>query len=339
MRRSLAILSLAALVAASLGACSTTSTTDFCASTTEQAATVCPGGTTVKGVDISHYDGTIDWATAHGSGIDFAFAKATESTNYTDPTFATNWAGMKAAGVVRGAYHFFHADVDPTAQMTFFVQAIQSAGGLQPGDLPPAIDFEVTNNVASATIAANLATAITALQKATGMKPIVYTSPGFANPILPSGFGSDSTLWVANWQVSCPNTPSAWSAWAFWQSADNGTVPGITGATAVDLDEFNGTLAQLQGFGGSTPAGDAGGPPPADGGSAGKDAGGGSSSSGSSSGSSSSGSSSGSGSGASGASSSGGSSGSGSGGTPSAGGSDGGTSSGSAGHTGPCGGH
>src|ERR1039458_5601706 len=53
------------------------------------------GPTTVKGVDISHYDGAINWATVKAGGIDFAFAKATESTNFTDPTFATNWAGMK----------------------------------------------------------------------------------------------------------------------------------------------------------------------------------------------------------------------------------------------------
>lgn len=325
------------LLACALAACSTTAQSDFCASTSEQAVTACPGGTTVKGVDISHYDGTIDWATAHGSGIDFAFAKATESTNFTDPTFAANWAGMKSAGVVRGAYHFFHADVDPTAQMTFFVQAIQSAGGLQAGDLPPAIDFEVTNGVANATIAANLKTAIGALAQATGMTPIVYTSPGFANPILPAGFGTDSTLWVANWQVSCPSLPTAWTGWTFWQSADNGTVAGITGATAVDIDEFNGTLAQLQGFaGGTPPPADAGSPPPGDGGTTPPGDAGSSSGSGDASTGSGLGSGSGSGSTSGGSSGSSGSAeGDAGGGTPKAGaGSDAG---GSAGHPNPCG--
>src|SRR5579859_5530209 len=120
----LGAIAVAAGVSLALASCGQgSSTSKWCASTGE-ALTTCPGSTTVKGVDISHYDGTIDWATAHGDGIDFAFAKATESTNFTDPTFATNWAGMKKAGVVRGAYHFFHADVDPTAQMTYFVQAI-----------------------------------------------------------------------------------------------------------------------------------------------------------------------------------------------------------------------
>jgi len=318
----LGAIAVAAGVSLALASCGQgSSTSKWCASTGE-ALTTCPGSTTVKGVDISHYDGTIDWATAHGDGIDFAFAKATESTNFTDPTFATNWAGMKKAGVVRGAYHFFHADVDPTAQMTYFVQAIQAAGGLEPGDLPPAIDFEVTNNVASGTIEQNLLTAIDALAKATGMKPIVYTSPGFADGIMPAGTGSTSTLWVANWQVSCPTMPTAWASWSFWQSADNGTVAGIS-ASSVDLDEFDGSLAQLQAFGGK-PGGDAGS------GGGGGDAGGASSSSGGG----------GSGSGAGGG--SGSSSGAGSGGVdagggkPGAGGTDGGSGTGAPGAN-PCG--
>jgi lysozyme len=225
------------------------STPDSCTALAVEGITACPSATTVKGVDVSHYDGAIDWPTVHAAAISFAFVKATESTDYTDPQFAGNWAAMKSAGVVRGAYHFFHPDVDPSAQMTFFLHTIESAGGLVAGDLPPAIDFEVTNGVADATIAANLKTAILALQTATGMTPIVYTSPSFANGILPAGFGSTSTLWVANWQVSCPSLPAAWTGWKFWQSSDSGKVPGISSA-AVDLDEFDGTLDELQMLGG-----------------------------------------------------------------------------------------
>jgi lysozyme len=248
------------VVALALAGCgSEPGPTSECTALGEQAVTTCPGGATTKGVDVSHYDGAIDWPTAHAAGVAFAFAKATESSDYIDPDFATNWAAMKSSGVVRGAYHFFHPDVDPTAQMTFFLKNIASAGGLEAGDLPPAIDFEVTNGVAAATIAANLQTAIAVLHEATGMKPIVYSSPSFADGILPAGFGSASTLWVANWQVSCPNLPTAWTSWAFWQSASTGMVAGISSSSgsAVDLDEFNGTLAQLQSVGG-VPSLDAG---------------------------------------------------------------------------------
>ena len=80
-----------------------------------QAATTVCGQTTVKGVDISHYDGTIDWTTAHQSGVGFAFALAEDGTA-ADAAFARNWAAMKSASVVRGAYQAFHADEDPDAQ-------------------------------------------------------------------------------------------------------------------------------------------------------------------------------------------------------------------------------
>src|ERR1700728_5326112 len=73
--------------------------------------TACANGQTLQGVDVSHYDGTVNWTQVKAAGISFAFAKATESDNDIDPTFATNWAGMKAAGVVRGAYHFFDPSV------------------------------------------------------------------------------------------------------------------------------------------------------------------------------------------------------------------------------------
>src|SRR3974390_312346 len=197
------------------------------------------GQTTVKGMDISHYDGTIDWPTAKAGGISFAFAKATESTNFTDPTFATNWAGMKAAGVVRGAYHFFHADVDPMQQATYVLGVV---GTLEAGDLPIVLDLETTNGQTEATIAANAATFLKAVTQATGKTAIVYTSPSFL-----SDFSALApyTLWVANWGVSCPNLPAAWSTWGFWQNSDTGSVSGVTGASAVDLDFFNGSLSQL----------------------------------------------------------------------------------------------
>src|SRR5258708_3344786 len=74
---------------------------------------VCAKGAVTKGVDVSHYDGTIDWVAAHGAGIDYAFMKATESTGFVDPTFAANFKNAKAAGVIPGAYHFFRGNVDP----------------------------------------------------------------------------------------------------------------------------------------------------------------------------------------------------------------------------------
>lgn len=204
--------------------------------------TVC-GSTTVNGMDVSHYDGAIDWPTAHASGIDFAFVKATESTDFVDPTFATNWAGMKAAGVVRGAYHFFHADVDPVAQANYVMMTV---GPLEPGDLPIVLDLETTNGQSESTVLANATTFLATVSKGTGRNAIVYVSPSFLSDYSTL---SPYLLWIANWGVSCPDVPAPWSTYTFWQSSSTGTVSGVSGGSAVDLDSFNGTLEQLKSFG------------------------------------------------------------------------------------------
>ncbi len=206
---------------------------------------VCAKGSVVKGVDVSHYDGTIDWAAVHGAGIDFAFMKATETTNFVDPQFATNWKNAGANGVIRGAYHFFRASADATAQADYFVQ---QAGVPAAGDLPLTLDLETLDGVAPATVATDALTFLARVQEKSGRTPIVYTSASFLSSIgNPAGFGA-YTLWVANWQVSCPSIPSPpWSDWTFWQNSSTGTVAGISGS-AVDLDQFNGTLGDLQVF-------------------------------------------------------------------------------------------
>jgi lysozyme len=221
--------------------------------TSESASTVC-GDTTVKGMDVSHYDGTIDWATAHSSGIDFAFVKATEGTTFVDPMFAANWSGMKAAGVVRGAYHFFHSNMDPVTQANFVVSTV---GTLETGDLPIVIDLEVTDGNSEATVISTAGTFLAAVTKATGVTAMIYVSPAFLSDY--SSFAGNP-LWVANWGVKCPDVPAAWTTWTFWQNSDTGTVSGVSGASSVDLDYFNGSLADLAalGVGGGTDAGSVG---------------------------------------------------------------------------------
>jgi lysozyme len=236
---------------------------------TASAMSVC-GQDTVHGMDVSHYDGTIDWPTAKAAGIDFAFVKATESTSYVDPTFGTNWSGMKAAGVVRGAYHFFRANADPIAQANHVVQTV---GPLEEGDLPIVLDLETADGQSGSAIADAATKFLDAVTATTGHAAIVYASPGFVNGTVgnPSAFAK-YTLWVANWGVSCPNVPAPWTTWSFWQHTDHGTVNGVP-ASAVDLNTFNGTLAQLRGTG-SSGGHDAGSSGSADAGSSGHGGGG-----------------------------------------------------------------
>jgi lysozyme len=219
----------------------------------DESLMVCAKGAVTHGVDVSHYDGTIDWATVHANGIDFAIIKATENVNFIDPQFAANWKGAGANGVLRGAYHFLRPEIDGAMQADYF---LANGGTPGPGDLPPTLDLEVTDNLTAAQVASSALAFLQRVAQKTGRVPIVYTSQSFFGGTLgsPSGFGG-YTLWVANWTTGCPTIPSpGWSDWSFWQNSSTGTVKGITGMSNVDLDDFNGTLAQLQGFVGGAPS-------------------------------------------------------------------------------------
>jgi GH25 family lysozyme M1 (1,4-beta-N-acetylmuramidase) len=201
---------------------------------------LCPSAT-VEGLDVSEYQGSVDWHAVRGSGRAFAFIRVSDGTGHVDATFAANWPAAKAAGVTRGVYQFFRASEDGTAQADILLQHL----GSDLGEIAPVADVEVTDGVGAGTLDAHLAQWVSRIQSATGKTPIIYTSPGLWPSLSGSSQFSGESLWVADWGASCPTLPGPWSAFHFWQYADNGGVPGISGA--VDLDRFNGTLAQLQG--------------------------------------------------------------------------------------------
>src|SRR5208282_4111715 len=86
--------------------------------------TVCAAGTTLPGVDVSHFNLSITWANVKAAGIVFAYAEATDGNSYVDPYFSSNWSGMKAAGVVRGAYAVFEPNVNGAAQADYFMSVM-----------------------------------------------------------------------------------------------------------------------------------------------------------------------------------------------------------------------
>src|SRR4051794_25361600 len=94
----------------------------------------------LEGIDVSNHNGVIDWQAVKDAGISFAFIKATEGDAFVDRYFATNMARCRAAGVIPGAYHFYHHDIDPAEQADHFVHVM---GPIHPGDLPPTIDVEM----------------------------------------------------------------------------------------------------------------------------------------------------------------------------------------------------
>jgi lysozyme len=209
----------------------------------------CPGREKVRGIDVSYYQGRVDWPAVRAHGVAFAFARVADGAGFVDPAFGENWAGMKAAGVIRGSYQFFRPAEDPIAQAAVLVREIQARGGLQPGDLPPALDIEVSDGVAAATLRGRAQAWLTQVEAGLGRTPMVYTSPGFWEELEAGGAFGRYTLWLAHWDTACPSVPGAWDRWRFWQDGTDRTVPGV--AEPVDSDWFDGTRAELLAFAGA----------------------------------------------------------------------------------------
>jgi lysozyme len=194
--------------------------------------------TNAQGIDVSHYQGTVSWQQVQAAGIQFAFAKATDGLTWTDPNFATNWAGMKDAGILRGAYHFFEPADDGAQQAEFFLSTVQ----IETGDLPPVLDVETAGSSSEA-LWQGVQTWLEQVETATGVQPILYMSPGFANE-----YGAPSSLtayplWIAQYGVDQPTLPNGWTSWLIWQYSESGSVSGVVGN--VDRDELNGPITEL----------------------------------------------------------------------------------------------
>lgn len=108
----------------------------------------------LAGIDVSHFQGNVNWPAVKAAGIAFAFAKASDGNTYTDPQFANNWRGMQAAGILRGAYHFYESKDDPQTQAQQFLKVL---GQLGSNDLPPVVDIESsTGSFGTQSLANNL---------------------------------------------------------------------------------------------------------------------------------------------------------------------------------------
>ncbi len=208
--------------------------------------------TTLEGIDVSHWQGTINWSSVAAGGKKFAIIKATEDWDFVDDRYATNHAQAKAAGLWTGAYHFARPSTarnDAYDEANHFVDVMN----LGIGDLIPALDLEVTGGLTVTQLQAWVTTFLGQVTARIGIKPMIYTSPAFwkkymgdSRVLADAGY---KTLWIAHWKVLAPTIPAAnWGGrgWTFWQYDNCGTVPGISGC--VDLDRFNGADLSTQAY-------------------------------------------------------------------------------------------
>lgn len=194
----------------------------------------------VRGIDVSHHQGPIDWTAVKRDGIRFVFIKATEGGDWTDPRFQRNWTSARQAGLLRGAYHYYRPQTHSAVQARHFLRHVKIASD----DLPAVLDVEATDGVSSATLRRGVRNWLRIVEAETGKRPIVYVSRRSA-PHLAAEFGN-YPLWIADYRGNGPAVPPGWRRWTFWQHSERGRVSGIR--APVDRNWFRGSFEELRRF-------------------------------------------------------------------------------------------
>lgn len=206
---------------------------------------VAPWHYPVHGIDISKYQGDVDWYRVRASGISFAFIKATEGGDHADERFEDNWRAAGAAGMPRGAYHYFYFCRPALEQAAWFINHVPKEANA----LPPVLDLEWTPKSKTCTyrpdpakVRAEARLFLQTLTAYYGKRPIIYTTVDFYD---------DNALWELSgypyWLRSVAGHPSDVypnQNWAFWQYTGTGIVEGVEGPT--DINAFAGSREQWQ---------------------------------------------------------------------------------------------
>ncbi len=211
-----------------------------------------PTNFAVRGIDVSKYQGNIDWNRVASSGVQFAWIKSTEGGNRLDSRFAENWAGAKAAGVPRGAYHFVYWCRPWQDQMAWMEQNVP----VEEDALPPVLDVELTptsptcrRTLYRAPTVAEMRSMLEEMERHYGKKPIIYSTVDFYAGILAGGALDDYPIWVRSTKYN-PSVKYAGRRWHFWQYQSDGHVAGI--GNKVDRNAFFGSPDQWASFLGGT---------------------------------------------------------------------------------------
>ena len=234
------------------------------AGTLALSAAPATAGTRAMGIDVSRFQGTIDWPTVAASGVKFAFVQASRGSGAdctvrpgqcgADPYFAANRLAAKSAGIRVGAYHrafatgstIADARADALAESDVFLLQV---GSLQPGELIPVLDVETPfTGMTPTTLRTWIRVFVKRVTKRLGRKPMIYTNASswaatgntreFAKAKYP--------LWVAEYGVSRPTVPASnWArhGYSVWQFTSSGRVQGISGK--VDMDRLGKGLAKI----------------------------------------------------------------------------------------------
>uniref|UniRef100_A0AB33ITP0 Glycoside hydrolase family 25 protein n=2 Tax=unclassified Prevotella TaxID=2638335 RepID=A0AB33ITP0_9BACT len=202
-----------------------------------------PSGYEIHGIDISHYQGKINWdklqnAMIEGCPLRFIIIKSTEGASEIDENFEENFNHAREYGFLRGAYHFWSVKSTAREQANFFLKKVN----LLDGDLPPVLDVEKKpKNQSIEDFQQDILTWLHIVEDRYHVKPIIYTYYKFKEAYLNAPVFEDYPYWIAHYYVDKVEYKGAWK---FWQHTDAGRLPGIKGY--VDFNIYNGSFYDLK---------------------------------------------------------------------------------------------
>jgi lysozyme len=200
---------------------------------------VSPRQLAVHGVDVSRWQGEIDWPKLRGQGANFAWIKATDGGDHLDPMFARNWRQAGRAGLKRGAYHFFYWCRRASEQADWFIRNVPK----EEGALPPVLDVEwnaqsnCRKRPSRANVLEKMQVFMDRLEAHYGQRPIIYTAPDFYRDNLEGAF-PDHPFWLRS-VAAHPSQVYPGRKWLFWQYSGSGLSHGVKGR--IDLNAFHGS--------------------------------------------------------------------------------------------------
>ena len=188
--------------------------------------TIPPAHLMKEGIDVSHYQKGMNWQTVKDAGKDFVFIKITEGVTDIDDMASDHWTKSGDVGMLRGGYLFLRARDDGAAQVEHYLNNV-----FHGSDLPHVIDIELDDHQPLSRVADCITAAVDRFHMA-GMRPLIYTMPGFWNTLPTTELDAD--LWVAHWGVSSPAACKGWDHPLFWQYSSSAYVAGYPGHADVN---------------------------------------------------------------------------------------------------------
>ena len=189
----------------------------------------------MNGIDISHFQGLVDWNQLQDQSIQFVIIKASQGNHYIDKHYQSNWKKSQSTTLWRGAYHYLDPEYSGISQALHFIKTTQGNFG----EFAPVVDLEAFEDKKVEDVIGVLAEYLAIIEQKTGCLAIIYTSPNFWRQLDDHDYGRHA-LWLADYAEK-PQIPNGWKTWSMWQYTNKGKIQGINGLIDKSKLHYSGT--------------------------------------------------------------------------------------------------